>query len=441
MGKRFAAAVTVLALLLAAAGGGYYAYTALSREDPAVVSRSSEGTVVTRRSKVDVPGGEGDVVVEEEVSSAPEEQPITDEEAAEVELPYAVGYFAEQLSEDEKTVCRQIYKGITDREEKILIKKDVIDSDDICQLIVMCVTGAPEIDYIDTNYSVQVDANGCASAVYMTYTRTEEDTQMRRQLTEQAIDRICAEITPEWTDFERYKLVHDAVVEHCVYYESDSDCYTAYGCLVGGNAVCEGYSKALMLLCDRVDIPCLPVIGQGMNEDGTSQGHIWNKIMLDGQWYNTDVTWDDPVFESAENYLRYDYFTVTDDEMDRNHTEDENIFISEPECTETAYDYYRYYGYFTEDVSGAEAAFERAVHDAMANGDEYARIKCADLNCFNETLDWVFGGGSGNSSLFDMIKRGAEENPGYGYEDSGYSVINNGVTFNISIRLKQEGDT
>lgn len=436
MGGKILAAVTGLALLLAAAGGGYYAYKTLDKT-PIVISGKDEGMVVTRRSKVDLPGAGGEVVVKEEVSSETEDLSISAEEAAKVELPFAADYFAQHLTDDEETVCRQIYKGLTDREETIYIKNDVISSDDICQLMVMCVTGAPEIDYIDTNYSVQVDADGYASAVFVTYTKTAEDSAMRRMLTNQAIDRICAEITPTWTDFQKYRHIHDAIVNNCLYYEADGDCYTAYGCLVGGNAVCEGYSKALMMLCDRVDIPCLPVVGQGINEDGSSQGHIWNKVMLDGCWYASDITWDDPVFESSEDYLRYDYFSVTDEEMARNHIQDDNKYISEPICTAYENDYYRYYGYFAETADDAENAFRRAVRDAMAAGEEYARIKCSDRECFDETLGWVFGDGSGNDSLFSMIRHGAELNPDIGYDTSGYSVINNAITYNISIRLKK----
>ncbi|WP_294470367.1 transglutaminase domain-containing protein [uncultured Ruminococcus sp.] len=436
MARRLAAAV-VLMLLAAASGGGYYAYTMLSG-DTMSVSRSDEGMVVTRKSKVSLPADGGNVVTEKAVAPPAEPEPVlSDEEAAEVELPYAVGYFADKLSKDEAIICRQIYKGITERQEKIFIKKNVIDSSDICQLVVMCVTGAPEIDYIETEYSVQVDANGCASALYMTYTRSAEDSEMRRQLTEQAIDRIVAGIPDNTSDFHKFRMIHDAVVNRCLYYEADDDCYTAYGCLVGGNAVCEGYSKALMMLCDRVGLPCLPVIGQGINESGAAQEHIWNKVMIEGQWYCTDVTWDDPLFESAENYLRYDYCTLTDEEMDRNHIEDENRFMEEPECTATEYDYYRYYAYFADEAADAETAFRRALNNAMANGEEYARIKCADRQCFDETLDWMFGDGTGNEILLDMISEGAEKNPDMDYLTTGYSVINNAVTYNVSIRLRK----
>jgi hypothetical protein len=439
LGVKIWAAVSGLALLLAAAGGGYYAYKTLDSrtETDIVISGKDEGRVVTRRSKVDLPGAGGEVVVKEEVSSGTEDLAISKEEAAKIEMPFAAEYFAQRLTDDEAIVSRQIYKGITEREETIYIKNDVVGSADICELIVMVVTGSPEIDYIDTNYSVQVDSDGYASAIFMNYTRSADDSEIRNMLTEQAIDRILAGMEPDWTDFRKYKYIHDALVNNCFYYESDGDCYTAYGCLVGGNAVCEGYSKALMLVCDRAGIPCLPVIGQGVNEDGSVQGHIWNKVMLDGEWYASDITWDDPVFESAENYLRYDYFSVTDEEMSRNHVQDENRFISEPVCIATKCDYYRYYGYFAETVDDADDAFSNAVRDAMANGEEYARIKCSDRECFDATLNWVFGDGTGNEELFDMIKQGVSDNPEFGYKTSGYSVINNAVTYNISIRLKK----
>ena len=144
--------------------------------------------------------------------------------------------------------------------------------------------------------------------------------------------------------------------------------------------------------------------------------------------------------ESAENYLRYDYCTLTDEEMDRNHIEDENRFMEEPECTATEYDYYRYYAYFADEATDAETAFRRALNNAMANGEEYARIKCADRQCFDETLDWMFGDGTGNEILLDMISEGAEKNPDMDYLTTGYSVINNAVTYNVSIRLRKADD-
>ncbi len=62
------------------------------------------------------------------------------------------------------------------------------------------------------------------------------------------------------------------------------------GVFLMGEAVCEGYTKAYKLLCDRAGIECVSVYGVARDEN-----HSWNYIKLDGAWYLVDVTWDDPV--------------------------------------------------------------------------------------------------------------------------------------------------
>lgn len=77
---------------------------------------------------------------------------------------------------------------------------------------------------------------------------------------------------PENSDaFETELFLHDALLEGCVYDnaaagdDSPADAYpnafTAYGALVEGKAVCEGYSRAMQLLMHRSEIPCTLVSG------------------------------------------------------------------------------------------------------------------------------------------------------------------------------------
>lgn len=79
--------------------------------------------------------------------------------------------------------------------------------------------------------------------------------------------------------------------------------HNAYGALVGldmegtmqGEVVCQGYSDAYLLLCQRVGLPCVVITGEG-NSSGIFSGysnHMWNAIQLDGAWYAVDATWDD----------------------------------------------------------------------------------------------------------------------------------------------------
>lgn len=61
---------------------------------------------------------------------------------------------------------------------------------------------------------------------------------------------------------------------------------TAYGALIRGNAVGEGYAMAMKLLCDELDIDCQVIRGRHNNVD-----HAWNLITLEsGDVYHLDCT-------------------------------------------------------------------------------------------------------------------------------------------------------
>lgn len=80
--------------------------------------------------------------------------------------------------------------------------------------------------------------------------------------------------------------------------------------------VCDGYSRAFKVLCDRLDIPCVLVDGYAkVRADSAGQFHMWNSAqMADGQWYGVDVTWNDPTVKgisgAKSGYEREDFLLV-----------------------------------------------------------------------------------------------------------------------------------
>jgi len=56
-------------------------------------------------------------------------------------------------------------------------------------------------------------------------------------------------------------------------------------------AVCDGYSKAFLLLCEREGIESVVVLGTALPK---LENHAWNYVKMDdGEWYAMDVTWND----------------------------------------------------------------------------------------------------------------------------------------------------
>ena len=113
---------------------------------------------------------------------------------------------------------------------------------------------------------------------------------------------------PNTTDYNNIKVFHDYIINNTKYdsnrsdnniinYKSDS----AYGPLLEGYALCGGYSDAMELFLEKLNIESFKV---------SSEKHVWNAVYLNGTWYHLDLTWDDPVTNTGAQLLLHDYFLI-----------------------------------------------------------------------------------------------------------------------------------
>ncbi len=72
--------------------------------------------------------------------------------------------------------------------------------------------------------------------------------------------------------------------------ESANWAHSIVGFLDGEGVVCEGYAKTYQLLCDRLGIRCMTLIGTAFSQ-GYYVPHAWNAVCTDGNWRYVDVTW------------------------------------------------------------------------------------------------------------------------------------------------------
>ncbi len=128
-----------------------------------------------------------------------------------------------------------------------------------------------------------VDNNKGNYSVYAIYYYSYE-TKDQAALTQSVVNKVVSGFTG--TDYEKITAAHDYLCKK-VTYATDSSSYlvhTAYGALVNGSAVCEGYAKAMKLLLDAMGIECDTVV---------NSTHAWNIVLMDNEWYFVDVTNDD----------------------------------------------------------------------------------------------------------------------------------------------------
>ena len=81
-----------------------------------------------------------------------------------------------------------------------------------------------------------------------------------------------------------------------------SNARTAYDCLIYGEGVCEAYTRGFKAILDRLEIPCVCVIGGYRVSDKQTESHIWNYVKIGNDWYGVDVTHDDDEDDTKQNH-------------------------------------------------------------------------------------------------------------------------------------------
>lgn len=162
--------------------------------------------------------------------------------------------------------------------------------------------------WLHNQYSYAPHPKGHVVTMYPQYLMTKEELELAKVAFEQAIDSFLDRIDPAWNEYEKEKALHDMLATK-VTYVSTANAHNAYGALVEGLAVCEGYAEALQCLLQRVGIQSIQVYGYGVNpQTGGTENHAWNMVRIDGDYYLTDPTWND---YDADNTLLYAYFNQT----------------------------------------------------------------------------------------------------------------------------------
>lgn len=219
------------------------------------------------------------------------------------------------------------------------------------------------------------------------------------------------------SDYDKAKTLHDRLCAATEYVSASND-QSAYGALVDGKAVCAGYAKAYQHLLLQVGIPAWFVRGSSINPNTKkSENHSWNLVKLDGQWYYTDVTWDD----QRENTY-YTYFNITTQQLLQSH-EFGNLYANlVPNATATEANYF-----VKEDLILSSYDQNRLAALLKQNNKVQIYIE-KDPNAFLKTLD---------NELLSLGKQLG----GTGAFKISYSTNILGNAIILSVNLQTEGHT
>ncbi len=205
---------------------------------------------------------------------------------------------------------------------------------------------------------------------------------------ENEVRKLLYGLTSNIDEYTREKIIHDRLISKVTYLKADHD-YNAYGAIVDGKAVCEGYSRALQYLLMRAGIFSHTVTGLAVDFEASEKdslvliNHAWNLVKIHGDYYYVDATWDD-----KETLTSYAYFNVDDYQIiGYDHIPYNIIYGTEeytytiPQCESMQYNYYVY------DKGIIINSFDtKQIADALSENGT-ARIISFDTDLFINFLD------------------------------------------------------
>ncbi|WP_075982995.1 transglutaminase domain-containing protein [Bacillus massilinigeriensis] len=179
----------------------------------------------------------------------------------------------------------------------------------------------PEIFYIDydttllwTNGKLEIGYNGSTKMI------KSQVSSLNKK-----VNTIYNGSKSKKTTKDKIKYFHDYIINHAKYdiknYENGTipeSSYNAYGVLVKGVGVCQGYAESMKILLDKAKIPNYFVVGFGAS-NGYWIDHAWNLVKLGRKYYHVDSTWDDPITTSGKQVKTYNYFLINDSKMRKDH--------------------------------------------------------------------------------------------------------------------------
>ena len=167
---------------------------------------------------------------------------------------------------------------------------------------------AAEVTYLRVNFNISVSDDKYPSV----------DSIVRSAVAE------CNSKT-DGSEYAKALWLHDWLLEQ-LEYDKTLKWSSAESALTRELGTCQSYESAYAKLLTAAGI-------ENSETRDTYDGHTWNAMKLDGQWYQTDCTWDD----SSDNWYSFDqrhlYFGLTDELMAIAHPGHSKIYTTDTYAT------------------------------------------------------------------------------------------------------------
>lgn len=365
--------------------------SSIETTEETTVSEEDTGSENTSVEEITVESNEEEW---EETESVTEEKILYADASAHNNLSYAYS----KLNDEEKELYDVIYTAIVNYEEGVTVP--TLDTERLDKVFNCVSMDHPEIFYVSgyrfTKYTRGDELKRLAFTASYIYSQNERDKIQKNIDTE--VDKILANVYSEATDYQIIRYIYDTIVSNTDYDTNSSDNQNIISVLINHRSVCQGYSKTMQLLLNKLGIQCTLVTGNVIG----GESHAWNAVMSDGKWYYLDVTWGDSSYNNTDGTksdfapdINYDYFLVTSAEIDKNHKA--SAVVELPYAQSIDDNYYVREGLYLTSYNPEQL---RAIFDySRALGQKSVSFKCSDPMVYSQVKTELID----NQKIFDYI--------------------------------------
>lgn len=234
-----------------------------------------------------------------------------------------------RIEENERLAIERMTRGFEGLEESIDLSDLNISTSSLSVLFSHATKNTPYLFYVDKRltYTYRGDT---VIKVMPKYNMTKEEANTAIGFCKAEVGKMAELILVGESELERMILAHDLICSRYKY-DLSLESNNIYKFIKEGKGTCQGYTWTYMALLREVGIECEYVASDSID-------HIWLRVKLDGDWYNSDVTWDDPVGnEGNGTQICRNHLLFSDVEADRDGYRD-RYGASGNKCTSEKYD-------------------------------------------------------------------------------------------------------